>query len=196
MSAAVQSCHSDQGSCHDCCSRGSYPHRSAAAKQPCRVVHEGQSGCAALRLLGRREWRAERIAAGLRDGRRARRSGNPRRHQGLRQLADDSTVVCRRRTGRRLGHHPVDVHERRVAGTVRSAETRPHAAADHDHGQGRGGNPQCDGRRGSRAGAAPGDRRALPGAIPPRRSRTRVDPQRSQRHRDLHGTGDGAARAA
>ena len=60
------------------------------------------------------------LGVDLRARRRAGRPRNPRRHQGLRRLADDPAAVHRRRTGRRQRHHRADGRTRANC-TARSA---------------------------------------------------------------------------
>jgi len=65
----------------------------------------------AVELDMRRSLRGERPRHGQRAGRR----GNPQRHQGIRQLADDSAALDQRRIHRRLRHHEGDVPVGRTA---------------------------------------------------------------------------------
>ena len=100
---------------------------SLLAIQPRRAVHEGRTARAAMRLLGQGGRRAGRARRRLRPRRRAGRPGDPRRHQGIRRVADDPAALHRRRAGRRQRHHRADGQLRRTAHRARPARAGPHA---------------------------------------------------------------------
>ena len=145
---------------------------SLLQKQPCRAVHEGLAERAALRFLRGRVRHPQRTAAGLRDRRRARGSGNPRGHQGLRQLADDSAAV---RAAANSSAAATSSSRCTAAANCTNCSARRSRIARRRRSRSPTRRPRRSARRWPvpmAARPAPDDRWPLAGAVPPRRSRT------------------------
>ena len=91
---------------------GFRPDQGRSRQQRRGAVHEGHAHVPAMRLLRRRGSGAVADGREVQGRQRPGRHGNPRRHQGLHQLADDPAALRQRRIRRRLRHHPRNVRKR------------------------------------------------------------------------------------